>query len=492
MLDHARPVGSHPAGSIAISRVWTDNFKRYWTLAPGIAAKRQAGTPKGDHNQEGGAFSMMNFRVFAPATGRPIDRPQCHRPTLLALLMVAAAAPAWSQQPAHPRFPVTDEQRQTAEKISQAGVPLSELAPNAPERYTIRRGDTLWGISTLFLKSPWRWPELWGMNRQQISNPHLIYPGQALVLVKTAEGRAQLKLVGSADTTPAAPSPAPAAPAAAPAMQLPVAKLEPRVRDLGDVASEPIPSIPNRLIEPFLSQPKVVSADELDKYPRIVATPEDRVFLGRGDLAYARGIESPTQADFHVFRTARPLYDPDDYDHKKAFAYEAYFLGSARVVKRGEVATLKILDSREEIGVHDRLIPIEREPLISYVPHPPGRPVEGRLVSVYGGIDDVGANSIVTLNRGGRDGLEIGTVLDVSRSGPTVRDLTVPGKQYVKLPNERIGQMFVFRVFDNIAYALVMTASGPIKVGDRFGQPEDLSPDNASSDGVAPRVAAVH
>ncbi len=435
---------------------------------------------------------MMNFRSFAPTTGRPIDGPACNRPTLFALLVVALAAPAWGQQTG-PRFPVTEEQRQTAEKIAQAGVPLSELAPGAPERYTIKRGDTLWGISTLFLKSPWRWPELWGMNRQQISNPHLIYPGQALVLVRTAEGRAVLKLVGSADANPApAPAAAPAVPAAPP---LPMAKLEPRVRDLGDVGSEPIPSIPNRLIEPFLSQPRIVAADELAKYPRIVATPEDRLYLGRGDVAYARGIVDPSQTDFHVFRPARPLYDPDDYERKNPFAYEAYFLGSVRVVKRGEVATLKILDSRQEIGVQDRLIPIQHEPLITYVPHAPQRPVEGRLVSVYGGIGDVGNNSIVTLNRGARDGLEIGTVLQVDSAGATVRDVTVPGNQFVKLPNERIGHMFVFRVFDRIAYALVLTANGPIKVGDRFGQPEELASENVpSDDGASPahQVAVLH
>jgi LysM repeat protein len=399
------------------------------------------------------------------------------------VLIVSRAAPAWGQQSGTHGFPVTDEQKQTAEKVATAGVALSELAPGAPERYTIKKGDTLWAISVLYLKSPWRWPELWGMNRQQISNPHLIYPGQMLVLVRTAEGRAMLKLAGTEGTMPpAAPAaaPAPAAPPAPP--PLPTDKLEPRVRDLGDVSLEPIPSIPNRLIEPFLSQPMIVSADDLAKYPRIIATPEDRVYIGRGDQAYARGIDDQSLADFHVLRPARPLFDPDDYDHKKPIAYEAFFLGSARVVKRGEVTTLRITDSRREIGVEDRLVPIEHEPLITYAPHRPLRAVEGRLISVYGGLDDVGANSIVTLNRGARDGLDIGTVLAVNHSGKTVRDRTVSGSEFVKLPDERIGQMFVFRVFDDIAYALVMTAVSPITVGDRFSLPDQL-PGNVSSGG---------
>jgi LysM repeat protein len=400
---------------------------------------------------------------------------------LTAALLASSAAPAWSQQSP---YPVTEDQRQTADKVAQEGVAVSELAPNAPERYTIKKGDTLWAISILYLKSPWRWPALWGMNKSQISNPHLIYPGQQLVLVRTAEGRAILRLAG----TEGAPMPAPeaAAPAPAPAPAKPAApplaaqKLEPRIRDLGDISQEPIPSIPNRLIEPFLSRPMIVSADDLSKYPRIVATPEDRVYLGRGDQAYARGIDDQAQTTFHVFRPAKPLFDPGDVEHKKPIAYEAYFLGSARVIRHGEVSTLAILDSRAEIGVEDRLIPIEHEPLITYAPHGPKRPVEGWLISVYGGIGDVGAQSIVALDRGAQDGLDIGTVLAVNRAGKTLRDPTVGHSEYVKLPDERIGQMFVFRVFDRLSYALVMTASGPIKVGDRFSLP-DLAPDNASS-----------
>jgi len=411
---------------------------------------------------------------------------------LTASLLLSPALPAWSQQS---RFPVTDDQRQTADKVSQAGVPLSELAPGAPERYTIKKGDTLWAISVLYLKSPWRWPELWGMNKQQIANPHLIYPGQMLVLVKTAEGRAVLKLAGTEGTqlpaaeAPApAPAPAPAKPAAPP---LPTQKLEPRVRDLGDISAEPIPSIPNRLIEPWLSEPKIIAAADLAKYPRIVATPEDRVYLGRNDRAYARGIEDPYQTDFHILRPARPLFEPDDHNHTRPIAYEAYFLGSARVIRRGEVATLKILDSRAEIGVEDRLVPIEHEPLITYAPHAPARPIEGWLISVYGGMSDAGGGSIVALDRGARDGLDIGTVLAVNRSGKTTRDPTVSGSEYIKLPDERVGQMFVFRVFDSISYALILTASGPIKVGDRFTLP-DVGADTASSGGHTSSVASAH
>jgi nucleoid-associated protein YgaU len=410
-------------------------------------------------------------------------------------ILMAVALPAAGQQSASSRFPVTDEQRQTADKFAQGGVALADLAPGAPERYTVRSGDTLWGISTLYLKSPWRWPELWGMNRQDIANPHLIYPGQTLLLV-IGQGRARLQVAGGkagggGDSAAASAGPASAGASAdrGPA-GLETIKLRPQVRDLGDVAAAPIPSIPNRLIEPFLSQPIIVGAKELAKYPRIVATPEDRLFLGRGDKAYARGIPDGSNTDFHVFRPAKPLFDPDDKDRKTPIAYEAIYLGSARLLHRGEVATLTVLDSRQEMGVEDRLIPIEREALNNYVPHRPARAVDGRLISVYGGVNTVGANSVVTLNRGSKDGLEIGTVLAVSRAGPTQLDRTADKKEFIKLPNERIGQMFVFRVFDNIAYALVMSASGPIKVGDHFSQP-DIPSSTASGDDLPAAGGAV-
>jgi hypothetical protein len=441
---------------------------------------------------------MINLPDSMPSADQPDLGTGGNRRAQLALLVaslliVARVGPAWGQQSP---YPVTEDQRSTAAKVAQQGVPLSELAPNAPERYTIKKGDTLWAVSVLFLKSPWRWPELWGMNKVQISNPHLIYPGQTLVLVRTAEGRAVLVLAGNegkvlsalAAAPTAPPQPAAQAPAAAP---LSVQRVEPRIRDLGDMTKEPIPSIPNRLIEPFLAQPMVVSADDLSRFARIVATPEDRVYLGRGDQAYARGIQDEAQADFHVFRPARPLFEPNDYEHSKPIAYEAYFLGSAHVVRRGEVTTLKVVDSRAEIGVQDRLVPIEREPLITYAPHPPARAVQGWLISVYGGIDTVGAQSIVTLDRGARDGLDIGTVLAVNHSGRTVRDTTASSSEFVKLPDERIGQMFVFRVYDSISYALIMTAIGPIKVGDRFTLPDENA-ETASSGERGSSVAVAH
>jgi hypothetical protein len=392
---------------------------------------------------------------FAPPCTRQPRRP------LAALLAVAGsllALSAFAQTTGESRFPITEQQRRMAEQVAQAGVPLSALAPNAPDSYTVKSGDTLWGISSIFLTTPWRWPELWGMNKEQVRNPHLIFPGQTLVLVK-GDGRATLRMADGQGL---------------PGVAGDTVRLQPQVRTLeGDRAF--IPSIPNNIIEPFLSRPLVVTPAELQAYPRIVATQEGRVFLGRGDLAYARGLPEKSVENFHVFRPSRPLFDPDDRVRRNPIAFEAFYLGTARLSKRGEVATLVISDSRQEIGVGDRLIPIERQTLINFVPRAPERAITGRVVSVYGGVDFAGSLSIITLNRGARDGVEIGHVLALLQTGETIVDRTAARREMIKLPDEQIGHMFVFRVFESVSYALVLRTTTAVRVGDRFAQPDDAA-----------------
>jgi len=200
-------------------------------------------------------------------------------------------------------FPVTPQQRSTAQQVAQSGVPLAELAANAPDSYTVKRGDTLWDISKLFLKSPWRWPELWGLNLEQIRNPHLIYPGQVLGLERSG-GRARLSVAqGGPDGT---------------------VKLSPRVRS--DVVDEGgVPAVPMHLIAPFLNEAVIFTADELERAPRVVAAPEGRVLMGQGDKAYVLG-ELGGLRDWRVFRRATPLRDPAT---KELLGYEAFFVGTS-------------------------------------------------------------------------------------------------------------------------------------------------------------------
>ena len=387
----------------------------------------------------------------------------------VAALMAALALPAAAQNAAESRPTVTDAQRQTADKVATAGVPLSELAPNAPESYTVKSGDTLWGISSLFLTSPWRWPELWGMNKAQVSNPHLIYPGQTLNLVRTADGRAMVQVAGAAGSSAASGTPT------ASAGSGDTLRLTPRVRELGPESERAISSIPHRLIEPFISQPLIVEASGLDQAPRIVASPDSRVLIGRGDNAYARGVTDTSVERYHVFRPTRPLYDPDDAARKNPIAYEAFYLGTAGVVQRGEVTTLTVLESKQEIGVGDRLVPVPPQAYVTYMPRVPSTAIEGRIASVYEGVNQTGAGRVVTINRGSRQGLEVGHVLALLDTGATITDRTSATREKIKLPDERIGEVFVFRVFDNVSYALIMRTTRPVKVGDRLTPPASVT-----------------
>ncbi|CAN5121618.1 LysM peptidoglycan-binding domain-containing protein [soil metagenome] len=364
-------------------------------------------------------------------------------------------------------LPISPDQRATAERVAQAGVPLSELAPNAPESYTVKPGDTLWDISSLFLKSAWRWPELWGMNREQIANPHLIYPGQVLVLVKL-DGRARLQFAngrGAADTS-----------------GLATIKLSPQIRS-SSMDSAAIAAIPLSLIEPFLNEAVVFDTDELARAPRIVATTEGHVLLSRGDLAYARSDiegELTQAADYRVFRTTRPLLDPTT---REILGYEAPYLGAAELIRAGKVqqsaegkpeivpATLRIRTTRQEISVGDRLSPVPQRSFTSYVPHSPATPIDGQIVSIYGDALNAGQNQIVALNRGERDGLERGHVLALWQAGRSTVDRTGAKAELMRLPDERHGVLFVFQVYSRVSYALIISVKDPVRAGDRFTQP---------------------
>jgi hypothetical protein len=363
-----------------------------------------------------------------------------------------AASSAWAVD-----YPITAQQRGTAQKVAQDGVALSELAPNAPDSYTVKTRDTLWDISKMYLKSPWRWPELWGMNLQQIRNPHLIYPGQILVLDKSG-GRARLRVGQAVDggTT----------------------KLSPRVRGT-DIGAAGIPSIPFHLIEPFLNEAVVFQGDELQTAPRIVASQEGRVILSRGDTAYVRGDLSNTH-EYRIFREARPLKDPTTAE---VLGYEANYVGAAEYVRQGESrpdatgkteivpATFLVTSIRQEAGVGDRLAVVPPREFTNYAPHAPQSPMAGQIIGMYGDALTGGQNQIVSLNKGAVDGMERGHVLALWRAGSSVIDKTDPSRPTIKLPDEKHGTLFVFRVFDRVSYALILTVQEPVKAGDRFTQP---------------------
>jgi LysM repeat protein len=371
-----------------------------------------------------------------------------------AALWLATSASALA---AEPNFPITPQQRSTAQQVAEVGVPLSELAPNAPESHTVQRGDTLWDISKIFLTSPWRWPELWGMNMDQIRNPHLIYPGQVLTLVKV-DGRATLR-AGPAGAGTMGPDG--------------TTKLSPKVRSEG-LENGAIASIPLHLIGPFLNEAVVFDTNELDRAPRVVATQEGRVLVSRGETAYVRG-DLGGARDFRLFREPKALVDPDT---KEVLGFEGRFVGTAQFVRAGDEAaapvvpaTFTVSSTRMEAGIGDRLSPVPQGDFSAYMPHAPSAPIDGRVVSLYGDALSAGQNQIVTLNRGRREGLERGHVLALWRAGVPAVDRTDGTRTAMRLPDEKHGLLFVFRVFERVSYALILSVNDPVRPGDRFTQP---------------------
>jgi nucleoid-associated protein YgaU len=394
------------------------------------------------------------------------------RATVIAALFGAIAAPPLAAQTA----PVTPQQQAVAKRTATAGMPLNELKAGAPERYTVKPGDTLWGLSAAFLAQPWRWPELWGMNLQDIRNPHLIYPGQVLLLDKQ-DGRATLRLATPVIETPA---------------EGPTIKLSPRIR-VETPADSALPALKSSMIDAFLTEPVVVDDSSLQTAARIVAAQDSRVLLTRGDRAYALGsrgsplIDDPQQPQqaYRVLRNATPLKDPVSGE---VLGFEAQYIGRVLLV-RGESAqtttsadgkavqevipaTIDIVAAREEIRVGDRLLPEPALTLRSYVPRAPSAAMEARVVSVYGNaVANVGQNQVVVINRGSREGLESGHMLAILTDGARLIDKTDPARTALKLPDERKGLLMVFRSFERLSYALVLEATEGVRVGDRLVNP---------------------
>ena len=398
-------------------------------------------------------------------------RPLAALGTLSLLLGSAVCVNAQAQVPA-----VTPQQQSRASEVAQSGLPLSELAPNAPDSYTVKRGDTLWGISGIFLTRPWRWPELWGMNLQEIRNPHLIFPGQRLFLEKK-DGRASLR------TNP---------PLQPEAGAIETVRVSPRTRyEL--LPQDALTTLKTHLIAPFLAEPAIVGQEGLAAAPRIVAAQDGRVLLTRGDRAYALGpagtplLDEPDkkQKAFRVLRNASALKDPLTGE---VLGYEAQFVGRA-LLARGESrepvtsrdgkpavdivpATIDIVEAKEEMRVGDRLLPEPEREIVNYTPHAAPAKTDARIVSVYGSaVANAAQNQVVAINRGTRDGVASGQILAILKDGARLPDKTDPARPMLKLPDERNGLLMVFRTFERLSYALVLEITEGVKVGDHLVSP---------------------
>jgi len=335
-----------------------------------------------------------------------------------------------------------------------------QLQDNPPDRYTVQKGDTLWSISGRFLKQPWRWPEIWRMNRDQIKNPHWIYPGDVIALDRS-DGQWRLSV---ADRT---------------VRVSPTVRIEPLER-------EAIPSIPAADLAAYITRPIITGPDGLPGAAKIIAARDNRVVRGEGDSVYAVDVDESSGTEWYIYRPGNVLRS---YDSNEVLGYEMRFLGTARVERFGEVSRMLITSAREEILLNDVLIPAPREVLLNYVPHAPDNSVDGRVIALYSGGTEAGRGFIVTLDRGASDGLEIGSVLAIFRPTPVIPDprpyqgpdimsklsdqtrIIVPPGRYLNIPPERSGLLFVFKVFPRVSYAIVLNTALPVEVGDLVRKP---------------------
>jgi hypothetical protein len=326
-----------------------------------------------------------------------------------------------------------------------------ELQDNPPERYVVVKGDTLWDIAGHFLKKPWRWPEIWGMNKEQIKDPHWIYPGDVIVLDMSGES-ARLRLLKGEKYEGQQPAE--------------ITKLSPSVR-IEPLRAGAIPSISPSAIEPFLSKPLITDEAGLDGSPYIISAEEDRVLMGSGSKAYVRGLKAGDGRYWQIYRPGKALTDPDT---KEILGHEAVYLGDATVTRSGDPATIEITKAVLEMNRGDRLVLPPQETFTAYIPHAPEKPIKGRIISVYGAVAEGGQNAIVTLNKGNRDGVTNGTVLAIYRHGSAVKPM-FSEKVDVLLPDEQYGLVFVFRTFDKLSYALVVQTNRAVHVLDDVQNP---------------------
>ena len=353
---------------------------------------------------------------------------------------------AQTEQNASQPISITEPVRrpvQNAPRVTE--MTSSPLAADAPGDYVVKRGDTLWDISAMFLRDPWFWPEIWQVN-PQIENPHLIFPGDLLSLVYI-DGQPRIINRGGSN-----------------------ARLSPGVRVIP--LEEAITTIPYEAIAAFLTRAAVLEKDELDNLPYVLQSRGDHLISSAGVDLYARGPINGVGRRYSVVHPEGELIDPDNGD---VVGYEALYVGDSTVRREGDPATLFVNRSTREILGGDRLIDQEIAIPLTFFPKPPNSTIDGTIISVIDGVSRIGQYQVVVINRGERDGLASGDVLDIFQTGEVVRDRYSKngflGSERVKLPDEDAGTLMLFKLYDRIAYGLIMTARTDIQTGDLVRSP---------------------
>lgn len=328
-----------------------------------------------------------------------------------------------------------------AQDQDQADTP--KVKPDSPQRYTVQEDDTLWSIARRFLENPWRWPEIWQRN-PEIENPHLIYPGDVLVLTGMGDEQSDPKVKVLRERK--------------------ITKLEPEVRVVE--RDDAIPTIPPDAIQPFLTNPLVIEEDGLENAAYVAAGEEGSVILGKYSVFYARGVGSGATY-FNIFQPGKPLIDPET---EEFLGQQAIHLGEARVLEAGDTARMEVTSSTQEIGRGDRMVPAEDNIALPYYqPHAPERSVNGYIVDIDGAVAEGGPLQVIVVSLGEREGMEPGHVLRILRQEADIEDV-VTGDD-VEIPAQDSGLAMIFRVFGKVSYALIMEANRPIHINDRVTNP---------------------
>lgn len=319
------------------------------------------------------------------------------------------------------------------------------LKDGHPDKHVVVKGDTLWDISERFLDSPWLWPEIWYVN-PQIDNPHLIYPGDVISLVYV-DGKPRLQLERGTGGT---------------------FKLSPKAR--AERLDKAIPTIPIDAIQQFLTQPLVVDKETLNNAAYVVSSADEHLIVGAGDRAYVRGISADQGNRFNIFRPGDAYVDPDTGE---ILGYEAFYLGEGDAERFGDPSTVRLARTTREINIGDRVLPMSQEDVYAYfTPHAPENEVTGSIIAVVDGVSQIGQYQVVVVNRGVREGIDVGTVFAIHQAGALIADQVSDERNAkVQLPDERAGLLMVFRVFDKVSFGLIMKATSSLHVGDKIATP---------------------
>jgi hypothetical protein len=323
-----------------------------------------------------------------------------------------------------------------------AGADTVQVRAGAPDRYTVTKGDTLWSIANRFLEDPWRWPEIWQQN-PGVENPHLIYPGDVLVLTGTEDGQPAVKALRGRKIT----------------------RLKPEIRVTDRDGA--IPTIPPDAIQPFLTNPLVIEEGGLDHAGYVAAGEEGAIVLGKYNVFFAKGIDGADSDYYNLFRPGRVLVHPETDEF---LGQQAIHLGEARVLAAGDTAKMEITDSTQEIGLGDRMVVADENIALPYYqPSAPDREVNGYVLDIAGAVAEGGPLQTIVVSLGAREGMQQGHVLRIQRTEADQEDPVTGG--VVEIPPQDSGLAIVYRVFEKVSYALVLEATRSIHMNDRVTNP---------------------